>query len=64
MSVPSYLFHSFSLKLPNKEIDFSIFPLKLSNKKREKYSKIIIFIHFYYNISFHPPGLKVDHDVS
>ena len=64
MSIPSYLFYSFSLKLSNKEIDFSFFPLKLSNKKRKKYSKIIIFNHFYYNISFHPPGLKVDHDVS
>ena len=59
MSVPTYLFHSLPLKLPNKEMDFSFPPLKLSNKKREEYSKIILFIPFH-SIPFSPPkrGLK------
>ena len=47
MSVPSYPFHSLLLKLPNKEMDFPFPPLKLSNKGRKEYSKIILFIHFY-----------------
>ena len=54
MSVPSYSFHSLSLKLLNKRISFSFPPLKLPNKGREEYFKIIIFIHFY-SIPFSPP---------
>ena len=54
MSVSSYLFHSLSLKLPNKEIDFPFLPLKLPNKGRKENSKIILFINFHF-ISFHPP---------
>ena len=54
MNVPSYSFHSFLLKLPNKRMDFPFPPLKLPNKGREKYSKIIIFIPFY-SIPFPPP---------
>ena len=49
-------FHSFPLKLPNKGMSFPFPPLKLSNKKKEEYSKIIPF-HF---ILFPSPkrGLK------
>jgi len=47
MSVPFYPFHSLPLKLPNRGIDFPFPPLKLSNKRRKEYSKIIIFIHFH-----------------
>jgi len=54
MHVPSYQFHSLSLKLPNKGIDFPFSPLKLPNKGWEKYSKIILFINFY-SIPFSPP---------
>ena len=54
MSVPSYPFHSLLLKLPNKRMNFSFSPLKLPNKEREEYSKIILFIPFHY-ISFPPP---------
>ena len=46
MSVPSFPFHSLLLKLPNKEMRFSFSLLKLPNKKREEYSKMIIFIYF------------------
>ena len=54
MSVPSYSFHSLPLKLSNKGMDF-LFPLlKLPNKGREEYSKIILFIPFY-SIPFPPP---------
>jgi len=60
MSVPSYPFNSLSLKLPNKEMDFPFPPLKLTNKRREEYSKIILFIPFHF-IQFPPPkwSLKV-----
>ena len=54
MSVPSYLFYSLSLKLPNKGMDFPFPPLKLPNKRREEYSKIILFIPFH-SIPFPPP---------
>ena len=47
MSVHSYSFHSLPLKLLNKGIDFPFPPLKLPNKRREEYYKIILFIHFY-----------------
>ena len=47
MSVPSYPFHSLSLKLSNKRMDFSFPPLKLPNKGREEYSKMILFIPFH-----------------
>ena len=53
MSVPSYPFHSLSLKLPNKGMDFPFPPLKLPNKRREEYSKIILFIPFH-SIPFSP----------
>ena len=53
MSVPSYLFYFFSLKLLNKGMNFSFSPLKLPNKRRKKYYKIIIFIVFYF-IPFSP----------
>ena len=36
MSVPSYLFHSLPLKLPNKGMDFPFSPLKFPNKRREE----------------------------
>ena len=60
MSVPSYPFHFLPLKLSNKGMDFPFLPLKLPNKGREKYSKIILFIHFH-SIPFSPPkqGLRV-----
>ena len=54
MSVPSYPFHSLLFKLPNKEMGFPFSPLKLPNKGREEYSKMILFIHFH-SISFPPP---------
>jgi len=54
MSVPSYLFHSLPLKLINKGGDFPFPSLKVSNKGRERYYKIIIFIHFHF-IPFPPP---------
>ena len=47
MSVPTYLFHSLPLKLPNKEMDFPFPPLKLPNKIMKEYSKIILFIFFF-----------------
>ena len=46
MSVPSYPFHSLSLKLSNKRMSFPFPPLKLPNKRREEYSKMILFISF------------------
>ena len=55
MSVPSYPFHSFPLKLPNKRIDFPFPPLKLPNKGMEEYSKIIFLIPFH-SIPFLPPN--------
>ena len=60
MSVPSYSFHSLSLKLSNKGMNFPFLLLKLLNKRREEYSKIIFFIHFL-SILFPPPkrGLRV-----
>ena len=60
MSVPSYSFHSLTLKLSNKRIDFPIPPLKLPNKRNEEYSKIILFILFH-SIPFSLPkrGLMV-----
>ena len=59
MSIPSYPFHSLSLKLSNNKMNFSFSPLKLPNKGREKYSKNIIFISFH-SIPFPPPkqGLR------
>ena len=54
MSVPSYPFPSLLLKLPNKGMDFLFPSLKLLNKGREKYYKMIIFIHFH-SILFPPP---------
>ena len=47
MSVPSYLFYSLLLKLPNKGMGFPFPPLKLPNKVRKKYSKMIFFIPFH-----------------
>ena len=47
MSVSSYSFHFLLFKLPNKEMDFPFPLLKLSNKRMEEYSKIIIFIPFH-----------------
>ena len=60
MSIPSYPFHSLPFKLPNKRMDFPFPPLKLSNKRMEEYSKIILFISFH-SILFPPPkrGLNV-----
>ena len=54
MSVLSYPFHSLSLKLSNKGMDFPFPPLKLPNRRMEEYSKIILFIHFF-SIPFPPP---------
>ena len=54
MSVSFYLFHSLLLKLPNKGMNFPFPPLKLPNKGKEEYSKIILFIHFH-SIPFPPP---------
>ena len=45
MSVPSYPFHFLSLKLSNKEMDFPFPLLKLPNKRREEYYKIIFLFH-------------------
>ena len=47
MNVPSYPFHSLLLKLPNKEMSFPFPPLKLQNKGRKEYSKLILFIPFH-----------------
>ena len=58
MSVPSYPFHSLSLKLQDKRIDFPFPLLKLSNKGREEYSKMILFIHFH-SIPFPPLKWKL-----
>ena len=51
MGVPFYSSHSLTLKLPNKGIDFLFSPLKLLNKGREEYYKIIFFIPFHSLIS-------------
>ena len=51
MSVSSYPFYSLPLKLPNKRMSFSFILLKLPNKGREEYYKIILFILFH-SISF------------
>ena len=56
MSVPSYSFHSLTLRLSNKGIGFSFPLLKLPNKGRKEYSKIILFIHF-------PPLKRVLSDI-
>ena len=63
MSVSSYPFYSLPFKLLNKEMNFPFSPLKLPNKGREEYSKIIIFIYFH-SILFPPPkrGLKLEFD--
>ena len=53
MNVPSYQFHSLSLKFSNKGMNFPFPPLKLPNKRREEYSKIIILIPFH-SIPFSP----------
>ena len=58
MSVPSYPFHSFTLKFSNKGMDFSFPLLKLTNKGREEYSKFIIFISFH-SIQFPPSKQKL-----
>ena len=58
MSVHSYPFHSLPLKLLNKKIDFLFSSLKLSNKRMEEYSKMILFIHFH-SIPFPPPKWKL-----
>ena len=65
MSVSFYSFHSLPLKLSNKGMNFSFPLLKLPNKGREEYFKIILFIHFHY-ISFPPPkrGLSIDNTSS
>ena len=47
MSVPSYPFHSLLLKLPNKGMKSSFPSLKLLNKGRKEYSKMILFIPFH-----------------
>ena len=52
MSVPSYLFHSLLVKLLNKGMGFTFPPLKLPNKGREEYSKMIRFIPFHSIPSF------------
>ena len=59
MSVPFYLFHTLPIKLSIKGMNFPFPPLKLLNKGREEYSKIILFIPFHF-IPFPPPkrGLK------
>ena len=54
MSVPFYPFHSLPFKLLNKGMNFPFLPLKLPFKRREEYSKIILFIPFY-SIPFSPP---------
>ena len=54
MSIPSYPFNSLPLKLSSKEMNFLFPPLKLANKGREEYSKIILFIPFP-SIPFPPP---------
>ena len=54
MSVPSYPFHYFLLKLLNKGMNFPFPPLKLPNKGRGEYFKIILFISFN-SIPFSPP---------
>ena len=54
MSIHSYSFHYLPLNLPNKGIDFPFSLLKLSNKRRKKYYKIILFIQFH-SILFSPP---------
>ena len=60
MRVPFYSSHSLPLKLPNKRMNFLFPPLKLPNKGREEYSKIILFIRFY-SISFPPPKRGLSH---
>ena len=50
MSILSYPFHSLPLKLTNKGMDFPFPPLKLPNKRKEKYSKIIFL---FFSIPFH-----------
>ena len=47
MNVSFYPFYSLLLKLSNKGMGFPFPPLKLPNKERKEYSKIIIFIHFH-----------------
>ena len=47
MSIPSYPFHSLSLKLLNKGIDFLFPQLKLTYKEMKEYYKIIFFVHFH-----------------
>ena len=57
MSIPSYPFNFLLLKLPNNGMSFPSPPLKLPNKGREEYSKMILFIPFH-SISFLPPKTK------
>ena len=52
MSVSYYPFNFLLFKLPNKIMDLSLPQMKLLNKRREKYSKSILFIHLHF-ISFH-----------
>ena len=47
MSVLSYPFHSLLFKLSNKEMNFPFSPLKLLNKRRKEYFKIILYIPFH-----------------
>ena len=60
MSVPFYPFHFLLLKLLNKGMSFPFPSLKLPNKGRKEYSKIILFIPFH-SIPFPPPkrNLKI-----
>ena len=50
------------LKLPNKEISFSFSLLKFSNKVKEEYFKIIIFISFHF-ILFPLPKQDVKYSI-
>ena len=63
MSVPSYPFHSLPLKFSNKRMDFPFPLLKLPNKGKEEYSKIILFIPFHFIPSSqtrpHSPALGI-----
>ena len=47
MSVSCYPFNFLPFKLPKKIMDFSLPLIKLSNKRREEYSKSILFIHLH-----------------
>ena len=55
MSVPSYSFHFLLFKLPNKGMSFLFPSLKLPNKEREEYFKMILFIPFHSLLPRTPP---------